>query len=252
MMHVLIVEDERPAADRLRQLIREINPDIIIVGVTETVEETVNWLSGHPLPTLIMMDIQLDDGLCFEIFDAIRLDVPIIFTTAFNEYSLQAFKVNSIDYLLKPIAKEELTVALDKYSRISHHQPDLETQIKRAFQALKKTYRNRFLIKIGAHYKSIPVGEISCFYIQNKGTYLRTLRGHSYAIDFTLEQLTDILDPQLFYRINRSCVVQIDAIVQLNAFSSSRLQLTLEHMERSELLVISRDKVPDFKNWIDQ
>lgn len=252
MMRVLIVEDERPAAERLGKLIREINPDITIEGITETVEETVNWLTTHDLPTLILMDIQLDDGLCFEIFDTLSLDVPIIFTTAFNEYTLQAFKVNSIDYLLKPIDKNELQLALDKYSRITQNHSDLEAQIKKAFQELKTTYRSRFLIKVGANYKSIGVSEISCFYIQHKGTYLQTLTGHSYAVDFSLEQLLEMLDPHLFYRINRSCVVQIDAICQLNAFSSSRLQLTLENMERSELLVISRDKVSDFKKWMSQ
>jgi len=252
MMRVLIVEDERPAAERLGKLMREINPHITIEGITETVEETVNWLSSHDLPTLIMMDIQLDDGLCFEIFDSLSVDVPIIFTTAFNEYTLQAFKVNSIDYLLKPIDKKDLQLALDKYTRLSHNHSNLEAQIKKAFQELKKTYRSRFLIKIGANYKSIGVDEISCFYIQNKGTYLQTATGHSYAVDFTLEQLVEMLDPNLFYRINRSCVVQIDAITQLNAFSSSRLQLTLENMERSELLVISRDKVSDFKKWLDK
>jgi len=252
MMRVLIVEDERPAAERLGKLIREINPDITIEGITETVEETVNWLTTHDLPTLILMDIQLDDGLCFEIFDTLSLDVPIIFTTAFNEYTLQAFKVNSIDYLLKPIDKNDLQLALDKYARISQNHLNLEVQIKKAFQEMKKTYRSRFLIKIGANYKSIGVSEISCFYIQHKGTYLQTLSGHSYAVDFTLEQLVEMLDPKLFYRINRSCVVQIDAISQLNAFSSSRLQLILENIERCELLVISRDKVSDFKKWMSQ
>lgn len=251
-MKILIIEDEKPAADRLIQQIQSLNAEAKILGVVQSVEESVNWFNLNDLPDLVFMDIQLEDGISFEIFENVNLDVPVIFTTAYNEYTLKAFKVNSIDYLLKPINVTELDQAIKKYERINMADSKLELQIKQAFQGLNKSYRNRFLIKVGSNFKSVSVNDINHIYIENKGTYVQTFASRSYAIDFTIDQLMDILDPEKFYRINRSCVVNIDAITQLSAYSTSRLQLSLENQNKNELFVVSRDRVSDFKKWMDR
>lgn len=249
-MKILIVEDEKPAADKLISLLSKLDKTINILAITESVEETVNWLSNNTLPDLILMDIQLDDGICFEIFDNINIDVPVIFTTAFNEYTLQAFKVNSIDYLLKPIQQNELENALNRVPEIQA--PNIEQQIRKAITELNRNYRNRFLIKIGSTYKSISVTDINFFYIESKATFIKTNSNRSYAIDYTLDQITQMVNPDEFYRINRSCLVNVNAITQLSAYSSSRLQLSIDNHEKTDLLVVSREKVSDFKNWMDR
>lgn len=248
-MRTLIIENEKPAANKLINLLRKLQPSINIVEVCESVEASVNWLNNNNLPDLVFMDIQLDDGLSFEIFDSFKLEVPIIFTTAFNEYTLQAFKVNSIDYLLKPINEKELSEALKRVPSVNNN---IEQHIKKAIQELNKNYRNRFLIKVGSNYKSISVSDISYFYIEDKATYLETYSGRSYAVDFTLDQLSNMINPDCFYRINRSCLVNVNAISQLNAYSSSRLQLKIENHDKDELFVVSRDKVSHFKRWMDR
>lgn len=251
-MKVLIVEDERPAANRLMDLISKVAPEISIEGITESVEETINWLLTNGLPDLVFMDIQLDDGLCFEIFENIVLDKPVIFTTAYNEYTLRAFKVNSIDYLLKPIEERELKQAISKYKKLYTSPVSFEDQIRKVVQGMERSYRNRFLVKIGMHYKSVSVNEISYVYTLNKANFIHTFAGRDFDIDFTLEQLTEMLDPEQFYRINRSCIVNIESIEQMSAYSSSRLQLSIRDCKADELFVVSRDRVREFKSWVDR
>lgn len=251
-MKVLLVEDERPAADKLLKMLQNSAFGIQILGITESVEETVNWLLRNEKPELVFMDIQLDDGLCFDIFDNVDLQVPIIFTTAYNEYTLQAFKVNSIDYLLKPIKKDELNQALNKHQKLTGSITHIESQLKQVIQGLNKSYRNRFLIKIGANYKSVSVSDASYFFVQDKGTYLQTFEHRNFALDFSLDQITEMLDPEKFYRINRSCLVNIKAVGQLSAYSSSRLQIAIKNETKSELFVVSRDRVSAFKKWMDR
>jgi two-component system response regulator LytT len=251
-MKVLIVEDERPAAERLKKLLAAIDESIQVIHVLESVEETVNWLLENPHPSLIFMDIQLDDGLCFEIFENSSLDVPVIFTTAYNEYSLRAFKVNSIDYLLKPIEETELRSSIQKFERLHGEKKGLEKEIKKALKELQPKYRNRFLIKIGSRYKSVSSNDISCFIIREKEAYLVSGEGRNYGIDFSLDQIAEMLDTDKFYRINRSCIVNVDYITELLSYSSSRLQLTMENMEEEDLFVVSRDRVGAFKRWMDR
>ncbi|TLX76062.1 response regulator transcription factor [Labilibacter sediminis] len=251
-MNILIVEDEKPAAERLCRLLHKLDPDIYIMNITQSIEETVNWLVSQRLPELIFMDIQLDDGLCFEIFDIIELDVPVIFTTAYNEYALKAFKVNSIDYLLKPISESDLSQALNKHKKLSKNEVYIDNRIKKAIQDLNKSYRNRFLVKVGPNYKSIPVTEVSHFFIRDKGTYMHINSNHEFALDYSLDQIMVMIDPNRFYRINRSCIINIDAITQLKSYSSSRLQISMESLKDNELLVVSRDRVSDFKKWMDR
>jgi len=251
-MNILIVENEMPAADKLVRALKKIDKSITVLGVVETVEETINWLQEKPQPDLILMDIQLDDGLCFEIFETINIDTPVIFTTAYDEYMLRAFKVNSIDYLLKPIDEESLKAALGKYKKLYADKSPFRTDFRQLLNEFRNQYKSRFLIKIGEKFKSVPVKEISHFHICEKNVFLKDFQNIDYGIDYSLEQLQTILDPRKFFRINRDCIVNIDAITLMYSYSSSRLQLTLKNEDKSDLFVVSRDKVAGFKKWNDR
>ncbi len=252
-MNILIIENENPAASKLQHLLKKIDNSIQIAGVTETVEESVNWLQSKPKPDLILVDIQLDDGISFEIFETIQVDIPVIFTTAYNEYVLQAFKVNSVDYLLKPIDEHALRTALDKFKKV-HYKVNRDL-LKSVFNEYKNQFKNRFLIKIGARYKSVSIKEVCCFYIEDRAVFLKTFEGKNYAIDYSLDQLENILDPDQFFRLNRKCILFLNAIEDILSYSSSRLQVRLgnkNNMIEKTFLVVSRDKVKDFKKWIDR
>ena len=252
-MNVLIVENEKPAADKLQSLLRKTDESVSIAGVTETVEGTVNWLHTNPAPDLIMMDIQLDDGICFELFDIIKVDTPVIFTTAYNEYALQAFKVNSIDYLLKPVGEEDLRKAIDKFK---NRQSNLRGEtLKQLLSEFNKQFRNRFLIKIGSHFRSVQVKDICLFFILERATFLRTFQGKEYPLENSLDSVQKSVDPEVFYRINRNCLINIEAISDIISYPASRLQLKLikEIPPIDEnYLVVSREKVTVFKNWINR
>ena len=251
-MNILIVENEMPAADKIVAVLKKIDKNITILGVIETVEEAINRLREKPQPDLVLMDIQLDDGLCFEIFETINVDTPVIFTTAYDEYTLKAFKVNSVDYLLKPIEEDSLRSALEKYKKLYADKDPFKRDFKQLLHEFRNLYKSRFLIKIGDKYRSVPAGEISHFHISERNLFLSDFNGKDYGIDYSLEQLQSILDPRKFFRINRECIVNIDAIALMYSYSSSRLQLTLKDKEKSDLFVVSRDKVADFKKWIDR
>jgi DNA-binding LytR/AlgR family response regulator len=251
-MNILIVENEKPAADKLVRLLTKIDNSITILGVIDTVEETINRLREKPIPDLILMDIQLDDGLCFEIFETVTVDIPIIFTTAYDEYVLKAFKVNSIDYLLKPVDEALLKSALAKFIKLHADKDPFKRDFKQLLFEFRNQYKSRFLIKIGEKYKSIPAGEISHFYISERSVFLSDINGKDYGIDYSLDQLQAMLDSRKFFRINRECIVNIDSISLMYSYSSSRLQLTLKEKEKSDLFVVSREKVTEFKRWIDK
>jgi DNA-binding LytR/AlgR family response regulator len=222
------------------------------MDVIETVEEAINRLQEKPQPDLILMDIQLDDGLCFEIFDTISVDTPVIFTTAYDDYTLKAFKVNSIDYLLKPVDEESLRAALAKYKKLNADKDPFRRDFKQLLHEFRNQYKSRFLIRIGDKFRSVPAGDISHFHITERSVFLSDYYGKDYGIDYSLDQLQDILDPRKFFRINRECIVNIDSIALMYSYSSSRLQLTLKNKEKSDLFVVSRDKVAGFKKWIDR
>ncbi len=251
-MNVLIIEDEKPAAERIGRLLRKTDVEINVVAFLETVEGTINWLQNNPAPDLIVMDIQLDDGLCFEIFETIKIDIPVIFTTAYDEYAIRAFKVNSIDYLLKPVEEEALLASLNKFKTLYYRKKIEKPDIKILFKEFTNDYKTRFLVKIGMRYISIPVQEISYFYLMEGNTFIKSFNGRNYGIEFSLEQLLRIVDPFKFYRINRNHIINIDAISEMLSYSSSRLQLKLKNEETSDALVVSRDKVSKFKTWVDK
>ena len=251
-MNLLIIENEKPASERLVRILNKIDKSITILGVIETVEEAINRLQEKPQPDLILMDIQLDDGLCFEIFDTVKVDIPVIFTTAYDEYTLKAFKVNSIDYLLKPIDEDLLKSALSKYKKLYADNDPFKRDFRQLMYEFRNQYKSRFLIKIGDKYRSVPVGEISHFHITERSVFLSDYQGKDYGVDSSLEQLQSMLDPRKFFRINRECIVNINAITLMHSYSSSRLQLTLKDREKNDLFVVSREKVAEFKKWIDR
>jgi two-component system, LytTR family, response regulator LytT len=251
-MTTIIIEDEKPAARLLQRKLQKLN---IEVGVMlHSVEESIEWFSANEHPDLIFLDIQLSDGLSFEIFEKVTIKSAIIFTTAFDEYALKAFKLNSIDYLLKPIDEDDLEVAVSKFkTRLpkteNSLQLDLE-QIKKMFQnPFDKNFKTRFTVKIGQHLKVISVDEIECFFSENKGTYIHTFDNRNYLIDATLEVLEQDLDPQSFYRISRKFIIPLKSIKEIVLYSNSRLKVILPTYKEDEVIV-SREKVSDFKMWI--
>lgn len=251
-MNVLIVENEKPAAEGLSRLLKKIDDTITIAGRTESVESTINWFQNNTSPELIFMDIQLDDGLCFELFESIKLDIPVIFTTAYDEYTLSAFKVNSVDYLLKPIEEALLRNAINKFKSLYYKNSTRNGLLNQMFKDLNSGYKTRFLIKVGTNYKSILVSEISCFYILERATFIRLFSDKDYSVDYSLDYLQKTLDPNTFFRINRNCIVNINAISDILSYSSSRLEIKLNGHKPADDLIVSRDKVNEFKKWIDK
>lgn len=251
-MKILIVENEIPASEKLTRLLRKIDKSITVIGVAETVEEAVNRLQAKPEPDLILMDIQLDDGLCFEIFEIMDVETPIIFTTAYDQFTLKAFKINSIDYLLKPIEEDALQAAITKYKKLYADKDPFKRDFKQLMYEFRNQYKSRFLIKIGDKFRPVPTGEISHFYINERCVFLSDYQGKDYGIDYSLDQLQGMMDPRKFFRINRECMVAIDAISTMYSYSSSRLQLTVKGKEKSDLFILSRERVGEFKKWIDR
>lgn len=255
-MTTIIIEDEKPAARLLQRKLEKIN---IQVGVMlHSVEEALIWFSNNEHPDLIFLDIQLSDGLSFEIFEKIDIKSAVIFTTAYDEYALKAFKLNSIDYLLKPIDEDDLQTAVLKFKgrfdsvKIVENksiQLDFE-QIRKMFaNPFEKTYKKRFTVKIGQHLKVISTDEIECFFSENKGTYIHTFDNRNYLIDTTLEILEQEIDEAAFYRISRKFIISLKAIKEIMVFSNSRLKIVLPTYKEDEVIV-SREKVSHFKNWI--
>lgn len=247
-MKVVIVEDEALAAEKLGHLLKKVSPEVQILTFIESVEEAVEWFSQNPAPDLVFMDIQLDDGISFEIFDAIKLEVPVIFTTAYNEYAIRAFKVNSVDYLLKPIEYDSLSAALQKFRKHFDAPVDFETKIAKVFSQLSAKYKSRFFVKIGVHFQSIPVEKISFFFVEERCTFLKTAEGKTYDLDYSLDQLQKMVDPQSFFRINRNYLVNINSIDEIISYSTNRLKLKLGKTEQ----IVSRDNVAEFKQWMDR
>ena len=250
-MNVLIIEDEKPSARRLQRMLK--NLDMEANEMLHSVEESINWFQNNQHPDLIFLDIQLSDGLSFEIFESIEVNSAIIFTTAYDEYALQAFKLNSIDYLLKPIDDEELENAVNQFKQQLPQRKAVTLDFNDIKQLLvnpiEREYKKRFSVKVGQHLKLINIDDIECIYSENKGTYLHTNEGRNYLLDTTLEQLEDDLEPHTFFRINRKFYVNINAIVDMISYTNSRLQIKLKNYNEQEVIV-ARERVKDFKNWL--
>lgn len=251
-MNVLIIEDEKPAARRLARLLAQ--KGVEVSTMLHSVEESVDWFQRNDHPDLIFLDIQLSDGLSFEIFDLIEVNSAIIFTTAYDEYALQAFKLNSIDYLLKPIDDEDLDKALEQYRNLNQPQKNLALDFndirKLLVNPLEREYKKRFTARVGQHIKIINADEIECFYSENKGTYAFTQEGRNYLLDVTLENLEDELEPEIFFRVSRKFYVNISHIKDIISYTNSRLKITLNRFNEQEIIV-SRERVRDFKLWLE-
>jgi len=252
-MKVLIIEDEVMAAERLEGMVRRAIPDVRILAVLDSISSAVRWVSENEAPDLAFFDIQLADGLSFEIFEQAEVQCPVIFTTAFDEYALKAFKVNSIDYLLKPIDADELQAAIEKYRHL-HAVTDFSPQtqsIDNVLRLLTRQYKIRFVVKVGEHIRSIRVDEIQCFYSMEKASYIQTTEDRNYVMDHSLEQVEKLVDPGQFFRVNRKYIIALDAIADIISHSNSRLKLVLKLPTEDEIIV-SREKVKEFKRWLER
>ncbi|MBN8578495.1 MAG: response regulator transcription factor [Cytophagales bacterium] len=251
-MKILIIEDEPLAAERLISLIKE-QHQVTILAQLDTVTRSVAWLQKNQSPDLIFMDIQLADGLSFQIFEQVPVNAPVIFTTAYNEYALKAFKVNSIEYLLKPVDAGELRAAFAKYQTLTGKpSPEkLMESITQAMHMLTKKYKERFVIKVGEHLKSIEVSEILFFFSLEKTTFAQTTDGRKHILDFTLDQLDALLDPARYFRINRKYIVRIDSIKDMISHTNSRIKLLLKTSDDNDV-VVARERVQEFKDWLDK
>jgi DNA-binding LytR/AlgR family response regulator len=249
-MKVVIIEDEKPAARRLSRMLNEL--EIEPIAMLHSVEESINWFNNNEHPELLFIDIQLSDGLSFEIFEEVAIKSAIIFTTAYDEYALKAFKLNSIDYLLKPIDIDELKNAVTKFKDI-HSSKKINAisnqQLKELIFPNANTYKKRFTVKIGQHLKLISTNAIECFFSENKATYFCTNSNRNYMVDSTLEELEKQLSPELFFRVSRKYFVNINAIKDIISYTNSRLKIILNNYNETEIIV-SRERVKDFKNWI--
>ena len=253
-MNILIIEDEKPAAEKLALLLKRYDPDITIADVLPSVASAVQWFRNEGnIAELIFMDIRLSDGLCFDIFREVSIRTPVIFTTAYNEYALQAFKVNAIDYLLKPVSYDELYKSMEKLTSLRENLADVRSRIRteelnQLISHFSKNYKSRFMIKIGEHIRSVKTDDISLFFADGRYVFVLTTKGKEYIIDYKMDELPELLDPEQYFRLNRTFIVNINAIKDVIVYSNSRLKVLLNQAVDNELIV-SREKVVYFKQW---
>lgn len=250
-LNIIIIEDEKPAARLLQRKIEKLG--LQVNTLLHSVEESIAWFQNNPHPDLIFLDIQLSDGLSFELFEQIEIKSAVIFTTAYDEYALRAFKLNSIDYLLKPIDEDELSSAISKFKnqfqKNSISSLDFEAIKRMLVNPVEKEYKTRFSVKIGQQIKVISIDEIECFYSENKGTYIHTLDNRNYLTDVTLEVLETEINPKDFYRVSRKFIISLKAIKEIQMYSNSRLKISLTSYSEDEI-ILARERVSEFKNWI--
>ena len=256
-MKVLIIEDEQFAQNELKRQLNSIDPAIEIMDCLESIEESIDWLESNDEPDLIFLDVQLSDGLSFEIFQQVEIKTPIIFTTAFDQYAVQAFKLNSIDYLMKPVERYELEQALDKYSELhggsSKNEMTFDPEkIQKLLEInLGKEYKKRFIIKTGDRLRHVSVEDIAYFYSEDDYTYLVARENAKFIIGFKLDELVNLLDPNEFFRLSRKYISNVHSIKLVNKYFNSRLEVILEPPTKDQIL-ISRVRVPEFMQWLER
>lgn len=253
-MKVLIIEDEVQAAQHLRRLLKSLEPDWQILDNLDTIKRSVQWLQRNEAPDIIFMDIQLADGISFSIFEQVVVKAPVIFTTAYDAYALKAFKVNSVDYILKPVDESELALALQKFKTWSGNANAAQAtlnHIQDAVKLLTRKYKSRFVVKVGEHLRTIETVAIQYFYSQEKITFCVTADGRKHILDFTLEQLEEMTDPEEFFRVNRKYLISTKAISDIISYTNSRLKLVIPSSQDNDIIV-ARERVQDFKRWLDR
>jgi two-component system LytT family response regulator len=250
-MKALIIEDEEPASKRLQKLLFEIDPSIEILETIVSVVSAIKWFRENPPPDIVFSDIQLADGTSFEIFKAMEMESPVVFTTAFNQYAIDAFKVNSIDYLLKPIKKDALLAAIEKFKKrgaVAISLPDINKLMK-SLQLQGQAFKKRFVVRYGEHIKTINIEDVAFFYTEDKINFLTTKEGRRFTIDYNLDSLESMLDPKNFFRINRQYIISIHSIKEMFAYTKSRVLIKLNPEARHETIV-STERSADFKLWL--
>jgi DNA-binding LytR/AlgR family response regulator len=253
-LNILIIEDEPQAAKRIETLVKELLPTARVLDKIDSVKKSVQWFKDNAAPDLTLMDIQLADGTSFQIFEQCEVKCPVIFTTAYDEYALKAFKVNSIDYILKPVDKNDLQAALRKLETLSNSADGtrkLLNSIGEVVQQLSKKYKERFVIKVGEHLRTIEVKDILYFHSQDKATFCSTTDNRNHILDFTLEQLEHMIDPLLYFRVNRKYFVRAEAIQDIISYTNTRLKLVLKNSTDNDVIV-ARERVQEFKQWLDR
>ncbi|MBK7886358.1 MAG: response regulator transcription factor [Bacteroidetes bacterium] len=248
-MKILIIEDEKPAADRLIKMIHELVPTAEILATLVSIKSSVEWLMKNEAPDVVMMDIHLADGQSFEIFTLVKVSAPVIFTTAYDEHALDAFKVNSIDYLLKPIKLEELKRAIDKLKNLKNYNAQQVEKMISQFGARQKEFQKRMVIRFGDTIKMVDIPDVAYFYTEDKINYLCTSGNLRYPIDHNLDELEHLLDPAIFFRINRQFIINIHAIDKMLAWSKSRVKVLLKP-STTEDTIVSTERSPYFKDWL--
>lgn len=251
-MKILLIEDEEPAAIRLKKLLKEIEPDAVIEGNIVSISSAVAWFLRNPMPDIIFMDIHLADGNSFEIFNEVKITAPVIFITAFDQYALKSFQVNGIDYLLKPVKREELIRALDKFKAWFSKKSELPVDYEKLASLINKNeqgLKKRMLIRYGEVIKTVDIEDVAYFFTQDKINFLRTKSNHTYPIDNNLDEMEVVIDPAKFFRINRQFIVNFAAIAKMVSFSKSRVKLTLNPPSDIETIV-STERSGNFKHWL--
>jgi len=252
-MRILILEDEEQALQRLQKMIFKVIPDAVILGTPCSIEEAITWFQNNPMPDLIFMDIQLADGTSFQVFKKIKITCPVIFTTAYENYALQAFKVNSVDYLLKPLDETDVKNAIDKL-KLLQHSGSAAVDYSGILDTLKiaqKKYKDRFIVKLGDTIKSLCIADIAYFYTENKTNFVCTNEGKRLPVDFTLDQVEEMLNPKNFFRINRQFIIGHHAIDEMKAHSRSRIIVKLLPAYKATT-VVAVDRASDFRNWLSE
>jgi len=250
-IRVVIIEDEPIAAKNLERLIKEIEPEIRVLAILESIKQSVEWFSVNNAD-LIFMDIQLSDGLSFKIFERVNITAPVIFTTAYDQYAIKAFKSNGIDYLLKPIDADELEVSIKKFRKLTNNFPDYNT-LKQLLAGIKpeNKYKQRYMVQAGNRIRSIPVADIRYFYFTEKSVFITTADNRQFATEYSLDKLEEMVDPEFFFRINRRMLVSFQSISKISTLSKSRIELMLNPAFAEEVLV-SFNKTPSFRQWLDR
>lgn len=252
-MQVVIIEDERPNSTRLKKMLTELDPELEVLATLETITDSVAWFRQYPHPDVVFMDVRIADGLSFDIFPQVQLQCPVVFVTAYDEYAVRAFKVNSLDYLLKPVEKDDLSVALEKVQskRMLQDTGELVKHLLGLLQRKQNTYRTRFVIPLRDEFKTVLTSNIDFIYYSVTGTHLVLKDKEQLLVNMSMDELEEQLDPDVFFRVNRQHIVHIDSIQVIKQYAVSKLRVVLKQDAEREI-IISKEKAPVFKQWLDR